>query len=284
MKTRTLLHATAPIVLVAAMIPLLAGRTPAAPGGVASPVASVTAAVAPLDVVGTRVQARKADGSVASNEDLIGSVLVARGEGGIRNAYRIDAIEVDPKDPTGETLLYAFSSKDPRTGVWASACKPDAAGFRRGFPLAGVWTPGGDHVRAAGRFEIACTSGALGKCVRMGYKPWKSDAMWDRHQACVRMVRADYCGDGVGHTRDGTPIDVYDDAGIQSDEPAPGMSFEAGWGKDGAVCVSRTRVPAAWTLDQVRAACPARLGALTGAACTEDRARHDPRTLLLDKS
>jgi hypothetical protein len=118
----------------------------------------------------------------------------------------------------------------------------------------------------------------------MGYKPWKSEAMWDRHQACVRMVRADYCGDGVGHTRNGTPIDVYDDAGIQTEDPRAALTFEAAWGKDGAVCVSRTRIPDVATLGDVVAACPGKLAQKSGASCTEAEARRDPRVLLFNKS
>ena len=57
------------------------------------------------------------------------------------------------------------------------------------------------------RFSVTCTSGVIGKCVRAGYKPWKTAAdgrpMWDYHQACTRLIRADYCGDGRTHTRDG---------------------------------------------------------------------------------
>ena len=49
-------------------------------------------------------------------------------------------------------------------------------------------------------------------------------------------------GDSAGRTRNGTPIDIFDHIGIQRDEPAPGMTFEAAWGKDGAVCVSHTRL------------------------------------------
>jgi ADYC domain len=41
------------------------------------------------------------------------------------------------------------------------------------------------------------------------------------------LVRADYCGDGIGHTRNGTPIDLFDRIGIQPDEAAPGMTFES---------------------------------------------------------
>ena len=36
------------------------------------------------------------------------------------------------------------------------------------------------------------------------------------HQACTRLVRADYCGNGVYHTATGTSIDVYDSLNIQT--------------------------------------------------------------------
>ena len=56
------------------------------------------------------------------------------------------------------------------------------------------------------------------------------------------MVLADYCGNAVPHTRNGTLIDVVDVAGIEVQESRPGqMAFEAAWGPDGAVCVNHTR-------------------------------------------
>jgi ADYC domain len=70
--------------------------------------------------------------------------------------------------------------------------------------------------------------------------------LWDYHQACVRALRADYGGDGAGHTRDGTLVDISDRLGIQppeSDPPGAALEFEAAWGPDGAVCIRRTRIP-----------------------------------------
>lgn len=49
------------------------------------------------------------------------------------------------------------------------------------------------------------------------------------------MARADYCGDGVPHTKSGTLIDLYDIHGIQTVVPNDGQTFEAGWNEDGAV-------------------------------------------------
>ncbi|WP_367271683.1 ADYC domain-containing protein [Mesorhizobium sp.] len=49
---------------------------------------------------------------------------------------------------------------------------------------------------------------------------------------------------------------IYDRKGIQQDEAAPDMSFEAAWGADGALCVSHTRIPDALTMEGLAAICP----------------------------
>ena len=108
--------------------------------------------------------------------------------------------------------------------------------------------------------------------------------MWDLHQACVRVLRADYCGDGQGHTRDGTPVDLYDRLGVQSGEPAPGMRFEAAWGPAGAVCVARSRLPDLVAPEALEGQCPARLRGRTGPACTEDGAHATLEALLFNRS
>ena len=37
--------------------------------------------------------------------------------------------------------------------------------------------------------------------------------MIDWYNACIRLLRADYCGDGRPFTRDGTLVDIYDHLG-----------------------------------------------------------------------
>jgi hypothetical protein len=169
-------------------------------------------------------------------------------------------------------VLYGLSQEDPATGAWSDLCEPDPDGRRLGFPLAGAFTPDGRHVEAPGRFLVTCTGGAEGKCVRFGYKPWGRAAdgtpLAPYYQACVRLVRADYCGDGVGHTRNGTPIDLFDRVGVQADEPAPGMTLEAAFGPQGAACVRRTRIPDVLGMDALAAGCP-RLAGHLGEACDE---------------
>src|SRR5262249_42702503 len=96
---------------------------------------------------------------------------------------------------------------------------------------------------------------------------WRPDLM-PYYQACVRMVRADYCGDGVGHTRNGTPIDIFDHIGIQQDEPTPALSFEAAWGPDGAICVRHTRLQSVRPTQPRGQPCPHRASRI-GPSCDE---------------
>ncbi len=115
-------------------------------------------------------------------------------------------------------------------------------------PLAGSWdfgsgvAGGGSWTASDSAFTLGCRGTALAKCVEFGYKPWKTFAgtsLRDHHQACTRMLRADYCGDGKSWTSNGTPINVYDDLGIQADEAT--WAVDAEWTGAGAVCTNHIR-------------------------------------------
>jgi hypothetical protein len=167
---------------------------------------------------------------------------------------------------------------DPWVSLTGSA-NPKSLNFARwnvsrqlGFPLAGAFTPDGRYEARQGLILLTCTGGAGGKCIRFGYKPWgfgpNNLSLAPYYQACVRLVRADYCGDGIGHTRDGTPIEIFDKIGIQHDEHAPGMTFEAPWQEDGAVCVRHTRLTDVMDSAGLVAQCP-RLAHSIGEKCDE---------------
>ncbi|GAA4413508.1 hypothetical protein GCM10023089_31450 [Quisquiliibacterium transsilvanicum] len=224
-------------------------------------------------VEGTALEVRLASGRRLSGADLTGaSLTLVAPHGTVPQHVRIDAVAVDPRDPERETLLYQMSAVDPRTGRSESLCAPNAQGERWVFPLQGQWDREGNRLTDRG-FTLACADWALGKCVRFGYKPWKTRAdgtsLAPYHQACVRLVRADYCG-GKGTTRDGMLIDIYDRLGIQQPDPDPkthGLRFEAAWGPAGAVCVAHTRVTENMTLDQLATECPRLRGHLGEQAC-----------------
>jgi hypothetical protein len=173
-------------------------------------------------------------------------------------------------------VLYTLSEQDPASGQWRNACLPDPDGRRLGFPLAGAFTADGRYEPSPGRLLITCTGGAEGKCVRFGYKPWRhtpdGTPLGEAYNACVRLVRADYAGDGIGTTRNGQPIDIYDSLGVQSPANNPAYEFEAGFSADGAVCVRHVRVKQNVALAGSEVSSP-RLAGRVGDICTEASAR-----------
>ena len=243
--------------------------------------------IATVEVQGTRLIISLADGTVLDPEELRGAVIEASDDIGRMLTVRIEDVAADPSDPDRDVLLYRLRELG-EDGQWHEFCAPDPAGERWAFPLEGIWTASGEHLPATKQFSFSCSAGAIGKCVRLGYKPWKrlsdGSTLWPYHQACVRMMRADYCGDGTSFTHDGTLIDLYDILGIQKDEPGPGMLFEAAWGSRGAICIARPRVPQNGSLAEIERRCPERLAGQLGESCTEGQALKSPSTLLLNKS
>jgi hypothetical protein len=242
---------------------VLAVAAPAQPRMTSAP--SVT-------VEGTAFRVALPNGVLLTQEQLPGMVLTLGDGTGARRRIRIDSIEHDARDPASEVILYGLSEVGSVSGEWRNACNPDPDGRRLGFPLAGAFTADGTYQPAHGGLLITCTGGAEGKCIRFGYKPWRTTqdgtSLAPYYQACVRLVRADYGGDGVGHTRNGTPIDLFDRVGIQGDEPGPGMTLEAAFDPNGAVCVAHTRLVESPAFDALSKQYPRLTGHL-GAACDE---------------
>jgi hypothetical protein len=182
--------------------------------------------------------------------------------------YRItDIVPEDAiHDPTqtGATFLYTLEQNVDGTGSWQSACPVDSDGRRAAIALADVWDDKGNRNASAPWFTLGCTTGVIAECYRWGYRPWVTGYgdLTITHWTCTRLARADYCGDGVSHTVDGTLINVWDNLGAPGPIQArgstpPGMSFEAAWDQNGALCFSHAR----WTLGGAvaAAACPNRL-------------------------
>ena len=240
-----------------------------------------------IAVSGTRFEITGSDGAVLPQAALVGAVLAVKDAAGRNAQIRIDAAISDPRDPDGDVTLYRLATRDAADGEWRNPCTPGPDGLALGFPVSGIWTERGAHEREPNAFSLTCTSGAVGKCVRMGYHYWEPGAdgapMWELHEACTRLLRADYCGDGRSHTRDGTVVNVYDRFGIQRPDPEPSR-FEATWAADGAVCVRRTRLPDIATLGEVVRGCPERLAARSDEACNGAERLDDARALLANHS
>lgn len=217
-------------------------------------------------------------------EDLVGAELLADeylpdGTTGMTGfSYRITSLQEEkPWEhlpagypyAVGTTYLYGLEHQ-AKDGTWVTSCGPDAADMAVAIPTEGTWDHTGQKVYSRTHFTFACTSGVMGKCYRWGYRPWEPTAtpsMWDGHQACTRLARADYCGNGYSWTKDGTTINMWDAIGpdvvmkIEADErynEAGGFLFEAGWDEGGARCLSHYRwydLPEGFAADQ----CPERL-------------------------
>jgi hypothetical protein len=222
---------------------------------------------------GTLIAVTKKDGTVLSGEGLVGEKLVAADQSGFGKLFRIDSVERFSSPETGEIFMYTFSVPNPETGEWINFCARDAAGRSKGFPLSGYWDKEGKHIDDPTRISITCTGGVIGKCILMGYLPWGKAAdgtpLWEYHQACTRLVRGDYCGNGKTHTRDGTLIEIIDSLGIQTDSNDPRLTFEAAWGPDGAVCIRKTRIKEDFSLREVVSECPEKLRDKAGESCRE---------------
>jgi hypothetical protein len=227
------------------------------------------------------VVAQRGDGTTLRGTSLVGAHFQAQVQDQNvtppTNAvaeYRVTAIQ--PEDPdydptdTGHTFLYTLEQRVPETGAWQAACPADEDGRRVAIPVTGIWDRTGARLESDSMFTFGCTTGVIAKCYRWGYRSWVSGYgdLVSMHQACTRMARADYCGIGKDHTRNGTLINHWDrlpspgpiqrHGGLLGVTPPLGMLFEAGWNTGGAVCMSTSR----WALDdglEIANLCPARL-------------------------
>lgn len=222
-----------------------------------------------MTVEGSAFVLRLSDGRVLRGTELTGAIVHVAIAGGQIAPLRIASVTPDPDQP--QVLRHQFETSDGANG-WKSACPPNRDGETWGLPLAlAEGHPGRD-----GDITVSCISGVVAKCVRWGYPPWSRGPggkdLAPFHAACVRMARADYCGDGTPHTKEGTSIDNFDDLGIQKrgapDDPS--YVFEAGWSPQGAVCVAHPRWSEQITLERLHAQCP-RLAAIPH--CDEASAR-----------
>jgi hypothetical protein len=195
-------------------------------------------------------------GGVVSGGGLVGAQLAGTLSNGAAVVLRIDGVTAGASP---DVQRYRVSARLGPGGPFSPLCGTASDGTAvAAIPLSGGWdlsqgtATGGAHVDDPASFTFACEGYALAKCVELGYAPWRSvteckapddcavRSLVSFHQACTRMLRADYCGDGTPTTRDGTHVDVWDDFGIQGDAE-PSWNLEAEWGSGGAVCVDRTR-------------------------------------------
>jgi hypothetical protein len=179
------------------------------------------------------------DGDNLLGDKLVGATMAMSTLEGTVFDVRID--QVAPAKERPSLNLLSLSVHDANTGAWLPFCQKDAHGRSAGFPVAGAWDGKGHFIADRNRWFIACTLGLF------GYDPWSKgphgEDLIPYYEACQHMVRADFDGSRWAHTKNGTPIDIWDHIGIQFPDGSGDTSFrfEAGWSPRGAVCVSKTR-------------------------------------------
>lgn len=219
-----------------------------------------------VTLAGTRMVGITEDGDFAQLNGFKGAQFIGRLDDGDAVKLRIDEIGRDPAEHHKDVLYYQVSF-ETETG-WQPLCGRDLDGEPVGaIPLRGHWdlsegaSTGGAHFADDDVFTFACDGHVLSHCVQAGYKPWRKAkvcreeprpngsgmrqvcekvSLQALHQTCTRLVRADFCGDGVAHTEEGQPINYYDAFGVRIDGDE--WAFEAEWGPDGARCMVEPRL------------------------------------------
>jgi len=194
-------------------------------------------------------------GLMIGGEDLEGATLEGVLSDDTTISFRIDEVA---GTTDSEIFEYTVSYWDGLT--WANLCGEQNGVPVRALALEGRWdessgtATGGDHIDDPNVFTFACKNAVLAKCVVLGYAPWRSITecngdecqtieMRDMHQACTRMMRADYCGDGTPHTQNGTTINAWDNFAIQTPDTNLPVQWtdEAEWTPEGARSILQVR-------------------------------------------
>jgi len=222
----------------------------------------------------------KLEGGHLAGEGIVGSVL--RGKASDGRPVEVAICEAEPSLEDPGIVRYRIEVWNEVAQEWDNPCVATGAfPDPRAIAVGGVWDTTGARHDAARELTFACEAGVISKCISWGYRPWDNRngvSLVDAHQACTRMARADYCGDGTSHTHESTTIDYYDSLGVarRTTERSPAWdpsqaTFEAAWAPDGATCFSRTRDGRA--PEEILQGCPGRFHAGAAELGDGDRCR-----------
>ena len=184
---------------------------------------------------GIAINGTSLNGIAINGTDFIGAHLTANLSNGGALELRID--DISPLASSNSDVL-AYTVSVSGDDGWTPLCGYDTDGSaKQALAVPGTWNLQTGAWVDSSDFSFACRKASVAKCVEFGYKSWLGYG--DHQHACVRMLRADYCGDGISHTITGTPINLYDNASVQVDTES--WPVDAEWGPDGALCLNHHR-------------------------------------------
>jgi hypothetical protein len=183
-----------------------------------------------------------------ASADLVGQTLT----GTLENGSPAELFVVGAAQGTGAFADLRYYEVEARASVndpWAPLC-PSADGPRLALAVPGRWDTrsgvigGGRWLPGApGTHTFACQRSSIAKCIELGYRP-NLQGQGDYASllpACVRLLRADYCGDGTSWTTPGRTIELWDAYGLIP-RTMPTWPREAGWTSEGASCLDSARL------------------------------------------
>lgn len=200
-------------------------------------------------ILGSSIGGVSTAGEVLAGSDLVGQELVATSVNEGDTRLRIADIRRGEDD--NDDILYYDVRARVSGGAEAPLCGvnvegnpvlalalPGAWNLRTGQPGDGGWLDESDS------FFFACRGSSVAKCFEMGFKPWRfgghNKRVISHQEACVRALRADYCGDGSSFTEPGVEVSVWTEVG--SSPMGDDHALEAAWDADGARCVRTPRI------------------------------------------
>jgi hypothetical protein len=198
-------------------------------------------------------------------EGLVGALM----EGTASDGQPVEVAVCDAKDALDDSSMewYRLEVWNSDREMWENPCiATNKIPAPKVLALQGIWDASGAWRETPGKVTLACEGGVIAKCVQWGYKPWEQRegrSLRELHQACTRMARADYCGNGKSYTQDDVIIDIYDALGISArtrvsstEWQVERASFEAAWVSEGAACLGQLRDGR--ELETIHAECPGR--------------------------
>jgi hypothetical protein len=196
-------------------------------------------------VVKSKLEFTDDDNNVVRGNSLAGTEFDMTISGVLKH-LRVNSVFADANDPD---ISYTNLSIRQWDGSWETFCRDGAGNPTEAIVIEGRYDNDGNFLADTGTMAFACRGTASAKCIVWGYKPWESVngvSLRNHYQACLAMVRGDYCRNNIPHTTNGTAIDVSDNPSALGGAPQIQVSgtnwqVEAQWGPTGAVCFSTPR-------------------------------------------
>jgi len=209
-----------------------------------------------LGVEGDELVARRG-ASKLSRQQLIGSIITVQAPGQLPVLVTIAGYSSVPSWAAGGEPIAAYTLLYPDLGQLL-ATRNVCTGSLLDPLTSAVTILGGEtyngvsktvNAGQTGWFTLACAGSAAAKLKLLGYGPQSKfpgtplPASVARRQATLKMITADYCGEGHSYTANGTAVVWENSAGtVNSSDLHTPDEVEAVWTADGALCLDATRI------------------------------------------